>query len=223
MQKNEFEGTVSEINDEKNFGFIESLDFPKLFFFQPNISSNFQVGDRVVFEVRASKKYSGKQEGCFLRKVYKLPNYAKVVFGRSALLPGVKEKVLEVLPTLKLNVTEKEQEITTTFNEVVGKSYCVKTSSNDIVFFAKRGNKPGYTRFVEGREPEETRSLTLVFAMRNGYFVILAAFFGEGAQPEWWDKNSNENSESFWARHALIPHDAFKIDMDTRSATDPMK
>lgn len=91
------------------------------------------------------------------------------------------------------------------FPEVVGHTICVVTAENDRVLYAQRPGRTGLTRFVAGREPEPTDTLTVILK-RSGRntFTLITAFFGGASEPEPWDRHATAASVEFWRTHALI-------------------
>lgn len=107
------------------------------------------------------------------------------------------------------------------FHDKFGLSECVKTTSDDIIFYDQRTSRKGLSRFVLDRQPERTNLLTVIMAkkfdreLQQEVYVLITAFWGSPAEPEPWDENAFERdirgydkaksaSIEFWKNHALI-------------------
>lgn len=91
------------------------------------------------------------------------------------------------------------------FNYVLGNTICVVTYPDDQIIYAKRPNRLGFTRFVKNRKPEPCSSVVVVLKKQGGnYYMISTAYIGHLAEPEPWDTCATENSQAFWASHAII-------------------
>lgn len=92
------------------------------------------------------------------------------------------------------------------FGWMIGLSDCVTTEQHDVILFARRRNRIGLTRFVAGRDPQETSLLTVVLKRADGpqKYVLITAFIGGKAEPEPWDANATPDTFEFWKKHALI-------------------
>jgi hypothetical protein len=91
--------------------------------------------------------------------------------------------------------------------EQVGYSDCVKTNANDQIVYASRPGRPGPTRFVMGREPEPTDTVSAVLLRDDSddqTMILISAWTGNLAEPEPWDRNATPASANFWANHALV-------------------
>lgn len=107
------------------------------------------------------------------------------------------------------------------FSDQFGYSECVKTTSNDIIFYDQRQGRKGLSRFVLDRQPERTNLLTVIMAkkfdreLQQEVYVLITAFWGKPAEPEIWDEAAFERDPRgydtaksaaihFWNNHALI-------------------
>lgn len=97
---------------------------------------------------------------------------------------------------------------TITFNEDIGVSVCVPTTTDDEIVFAQRPHRNGLTRFVKNRQPIPTNELMVILKKSENAtestYVLITAFAGPQAEPEPWDTNATNDSRIFWASHALI-------------------
>lgn len=87
----------------------------------------------------------------------------------------------------------------------IGDSDLVKTSPNDAIVYAKRLNRPGYTRFVLDRKPEPTRFVTVILRLNpNGSYRLHSAWIGP-LVPSFPDTDkASAESKPFWQQHALV-------------------
>ena len=128
-------------------------------------------------------------------------------------------EVLAILPEALKKVDTKgrpfiEDEVS--FDHTIGKSFCVKTSENDEIVYARRRGRKGLSRFVLNREPEDTNKVSLVLkkirervsqgkdAREVNAYLLITAWIGERAEVEYYDPRATEKSLAFWNTHALI-------------------
>ncbi len=91
------------------------------------------------------------------------------------------------------------------FPSQIGLSECVKTGPSDIVGFARRPGRIGYTRFVAQRIPEPCSTLAVVLRKEDhgDRYLVMTAYPGFlGVEP--WDQKANDATRAFWAKHALV-------------------
>lgn len=86
----------------------------------------------------------------------------------------------------------------------VGRSICVPADASEDIVFARRPNRHGLTRFVRGKQPVPTSSVSVVARPREDWYELLTAWVGALAPPEPWDRNATAESAEFWSRHALV-------------------
>lgn len=97
----------------------------------------------------------------------------------------------------------------------IGFTTCVETGEKDDIVFAQRKNRRGLTRFVRGRSPIRSKSVTIVLKRESGEkYVLITGFVGCKPEPEPWDSRAFDSkpnpaaasarSRAFWARHALV-------------------
>ncbi len=101
------------------------------------------------------------------------------------------------------------------FDEEIGRSICVETTSDDVVVFAHRKNRPGLSRIVLNRQSEPCKSMFIVLKRIGEWsYLLITAFIGRRAQPEPFDEGAFQKaknpdrarieSRAFWLTHALI-------------------
>lgn len=98
----------------------------------------------------------------------------------------------------------------------VGKTNCVKTSTDDKILYARRivnGKALNrLSRFVKNRQTEDSSKVTVVLkeTKPSEEYVIITAYIGVQAAPEPGDYNEKPESSEFWKNHALI-YGAFEV------------
>jgi|GEM_PF-2081513 len=124
------------------------------------------------------------------------------------------EVVLRALACVKSNGRQFiEEEVQ--FPGEIGLTACVETGEDDNIVFAQRNNRRGLTRFVRGRSPIRSKSVTVVLKRESGEkYVLITGFVGCKPEPEPWDSRAFESkpnpaaasaqSRAFWAGHALV-------------------
>ena len=105
---------------------------------------------------------------------------------------------------------EKFIKKTIKFDHNIGKTHCVVTDENDLIYYKKRGKRKGQSRMVAKRETEDCDKLTIVLLRMGKNYKLLTTYVGGDAEPEVWNKKAfkDEGSEikaiEFWDNHALI-------------------
>ena len=92
---------------------------------------------------------------------------------------------------------------------VVGMCQCVETTEADTIYYAKRANRRWPSRFVKGRNPEPTSTVTVIGFVSGGRIRIISGWFGAPAPKEERDFSistieERQTSTAFWSCHALI-------------------
>ena len=92
------------------------------------------------------------------------------------------------------------------FGQPIGETICIATEPGDQIIYAKRPRRFGHSRFVLNRTAEQCSSLVIILkkAEDDDFYICITAFVGHKAEPEPWDRNATEQSETFWSTHALI-------------------
>lgn len=206
-------GSILSIKEEKRFGFIQREGNQSIFFHLSQCREKLAVGDRVIFSVRQSKIREGLNEAFSIRKVHPQPNGYNLVIGKFLrTVDDATPYLLEHVPLVTLSENKKEFIIERKYDHIIGKTLA-----------AKRFKRRGYSRFVEGRQPENSNAFTIVinYNEHHGFYEVSAAFFGPPTLPEPWDRRAKQESLVFWRQHALIPHPVFRFDYDTTKTFDP--
>ena len=158
--------------------------------------------DDMPFEHNSSPNQKESLESRFLGT---LRNGEKV-FDRPRSLLEDSPELRELLSTALWMVDPEGEEFIATevhFDQPIGKSECVETTPEDKIVYAKRIGKQGYSRFVVGREPEETQSVSLILKKIPEGYILISAYIGAKAPLEPWAAGADETSREFWKTHAL--------------------
>ena len=114
---------------------------------------------------------------------------------------------------------------TVDLGRVIGVDHLVKTDDHDHCVKMVRGNRPGATRFVLGREAEPTTKVTIVACIdrdpgeTQGLWCLVTLFEGEPGEREPWDSSlkteeAKAKAEAFWKNHALVPTEEEQENID---------
>lgn len=125
---------------------------------------------------------------------------------------------------------EARQAVEFAFQEPVGLNELVEVGPDDKVFYATRPNRSVPIPFVEGRELEPSRFITLYLKTvvpatpaegRPGCYELFSAFTGRNTPPLPNTEAGTKDPESipFWSQHALVPRQAY--DPATRTDVCP--
>ncbi|NDD30170.1 MAG: hypothetical protein EB084_18085 [Proteobacteria bacterium] len=93
---------------------------------------------------------------------------------------------------------------------VVGTRACVVTPPGADVYFARRGERFGYTRMVRGIAPEPCSTLVVVLERDGEIYRAVTAYVGTPSPREPWDASLSGDAEAlaqsvaFWSGHALV-------------------
>lgn len=90
------------------------------------------------------------------------------------------------------------------FDFSVGTASCVVTGPGDKIVFASREKRLWPSRFVLGRQGEQSSSLTLVFVASSGFYRLRNLFVGERPVAEPWENSSQGESKLYWESHAFL-------------------
>ena len=114
-----------------------------------------------------------------------------------------------------------EQEIE--FPNPVGKTGIVPTEFGDVIFYAKRSGKTGYSRFIEDVEPGNTNRVTVILLRKQEKpyeWTLLAAFYGSKAEKEPFGENPSKESKEYWKKHAMV-NTEYDYDAETVTYYEP--
>jgi len=147
MRHQLFEGIIKKIFEDKGYGFIESVDHPEgIFFLGSQLKGVLYEGDRVVYEVHPSRKNPNKSEARYVRQVFVTKNDIKVLEGiKTTIHSKAREVLYEILPETELDSSLEIIEYQTTLENHTGHQYCVETSEDDKIIYARRWKKAHIT------------------------------------------------------------------------------
>jgi cold shock CspA family protein len=200
---NDHSGVIKMIDIQKGFGFIYSdLDQKNYYFKLNSLHEIVKPNDIVAFVVKTNNRgvYADA-----IRKVY--TNKSGIKFIPRIKRTHIHDGVESYLPFVYEQITEFELEYFrrgVEFPSIVGLSDCVETDDQDIVFYAIREGRHGFTRFVINRESLPTKWITIVLRKLSSYYQIITCYFGEPAPCEPGDSYATEDSLEFWLSHALV-------------------
>jgi hypothetical protein len=117
------------------------------------------------------------------------------------------ERVMHELRLLPVGSTIKK---TVDLHRVIGQSHCVELNGDEEIFYAQRKGRRTLSKFVKGKEPIDSSSITFVLAKSTTQrYKILTAYIGYNSEREPDDPSiSNEEEfnqcKQFWNNHALV-------------------
>lgn len=138
------------------------------------------------------------------RELGRLASGEVVIDPGSRLAANMCELVAEALPTIRAHGQRLILQ-TCDLGRTIGLAPCVRTGPHDEITYAYEYGSPGATRFVKGRDPEASSSLSVVLIRRGeepGY-RLAKAYIGAQVEPEPWEDCATEGSAAFWAQHAI--------------------
>jgi hypothetical protein len=87
----------------------------------------------------------------------------------------------------------------------VGKSNLVKTGIDDIIVYAKRPNRNGWTAFVKDRQRTDCSSVVVILKrIAINELVLITSWIGKKSPHEPWDPKATKESLPFWRTHAIV-------------------
>lgn len=123
---------------------------------------------------------------------------------RSHLHEGVQPLLPEVLA--KIDAEGRGFFVATVdLGRIIGKQTRVSTTGKDVIVYAQRVGRQGFSRFVKNREPESCSQVTVILKKGDGgEYILISGWIGTRAEPEPWDQKRTEQSVPFWSQSALI-------------------
>ena len=131
----------------------------------------------------------------------------------------------------KITLPENDTFFRTTIDmgRVIGKDHLIETHTGDQIVYLQRGNRPGLSRMVLNRVPDNTQFVTAIFCVCReepgtpdelvGKWILVTLFEGKPGEREPFDRafaSADKDPETakalakawaFWATHALVPTD----------------
>jgi hypothetical protein len=198
-------GIITKLFTNKGFGFLQNQNGEELFFQTKSFVKDFCfVGDTVTYIQIPSKRYFKQYDAVNVTKAYlSADGYYVVNRPENHIHTGLESELSNLIAMISCN---RESFIVKQldFAYPVGKSNCIIIKDDDEIIYAIRKGRKGHTKFVKGRNPEPTNSITIVLKKTDSFYTIITAFHGAKAEVEPWDLNATQASLKFWNHHALI-------------------
>ncbi len=213
MDRRLYKGGIVSLNNERKFGYIESIDHPESIWFpMKSLENELKVGDEVVYETRVDRK--GEKVADRIRKLFYSSNKVPVILGiGSSLQTDIREKLYLLVPHLILESTRDNFVVEKKLEGHTGRQLCVKVDEKDKIIYAKPWKKNKYWKFVLERESIPSNILSIRFKKDHGFYIIVSAHYGPGTPAFPWDKNGDfSESIKFWEHHALVLDGSMKIE-----------
>lgn len=105
--------------------------------------------------------------------------------------------------------------------KIVGQTSCVETTDADEIVYAKRLQRDSYSRFVKGRELEDTEFVSAIFFKKDYGYLLWSAWCGRLVPTSPDSEGRMRTSEGFWDTHALV-YDPEIIQKDTERTDCPV-
>lgn len=186
-----------------SYGFIKSNYSRKPIYFKLKSCQNpVTLNEKVVFQLNNG---IGGLEAKSIRHIFTNNygiNFAPVV-NKHHIHLDLKQFLPLIIQEIN-SYSEQEIEIEKELDRIVGKTVCLKTSSNDKISYAIRKGKFGHSRFVHNREPIDCSVVFCALERTEYYYIIKTIYIGKKACREPWDEKATVNDLLFWRSHALI-------------------
>lgn len=114
--------------------------------------------------------------------------------------------IAEVLSLVSIEKTAPFYEIEVRLPHSAGLTNVVEVDEGSQIFFAKRVNRQGLSKFVKNKDPQKSNIVSLALKKRENQegYILITAFWGELGGPEPYDLRSTEQSRDFWHNHAFV-------------------
>jgi len=208
-----YKGGIDSLNDDDNYGYIESQDHPEsIWFSMKSLNDVVKVGDPVIYETRLNRK--GDKIAHRIRRLLYSSNRIPVIIGiGSSLQDSLRRKLYSVIPEIQLDIGREHIVMEKKLDGEYGPQLCVETDGQDKIIYAKPWKKNKYWKFVLERKPVLSDILSLRFKKDYGFYIIISAHYGPETPAFPWDKNGNlGESKKFWENHAIVLDGSLKID-----------
>lgn len=196
-------GKIATLPSLTERGTIKGLD-GKTYFYQADdcqypIAKGKLCGFQLYFNSK-SRNHPRKIQRAFLSKDRKFI----IDRPKSHLHQGITPQLLKVMCAQIICEKAKTIKMRVDFKKIIGKSNCVPISEKDEIIYAERVGRYGHSKFVLNREPEPTKSATIVLKKTLNYYKILTAYIGTPSELEPKDSRATAESIRFWENHALV-------------------
>lgn len=198
-------GKVSELFIEKQEGSVISLNNITYPFHFSAVREEISKGDLVAFVTQFSRgSYTARQMATAIQRAY-VSKDRRIIIDRkdSHLHQGVAPYLQQICAQIECD-KRKNIKAQVNFNQVIGQTVCVPTTTDDEIRYAIREGRNGYSRFVLNRTLLDTKSITIVLKKTNHFYKIITAYLGTKSQAEPWDKRADKKAIDFWRTHAFV-------------------
>ena len=133
------------------------------------------------------------KNGCIVHDRYNSHNHVAL----SLVIEGLRQ--IEMPNELDYNLFEID------FKRVIGKCNLVATGIDDLIVYAKRPNRAGFTAFVKGCDPVDCTTLVVILKrISPKELVLISSWIGKRTPHEPWDPKATKESLPFWRTHAIV-------------------
>ncbi|MDD3661982.1 MAG: hypothetical protein PHG63_02850 [Candidatus Dojkabacteria bacterium] len=123
------------------------------------------------------------------------------------LTPETKNIIEEALGRIVFPDNEQFHISTVKFDRVIGTCNVVKLRKGDVVFYARRRNRKGLSKFAKNRTGIKRKVLTVILLKpKSDICVLVTAFVGKPAAREPYDPRVTSDDLKYWKHHALVPN-----------------
>jgi len=194
-------GKVIELNEEQGRGLIRDEN-KKTYQFNTNDSRDtLKLGQIVAFQFRKPLTL----QAYHIQRIYLSKDKWRIIDRRkSHLHTGITSYLIKVACSKITCDKEKILRIQVNFKKEIGVTTCVPITEKDELVYAIREGRFGHSQFVLNREPEPTKSMTIVLRRRKNYYKILTAYIGKTSELEPKTRKATLKSIEFWKHHAMI-------------------
>ena len=133
------------------------------------------------------------KDDCFVHDRYNSHNHVPIALVKEAI------SQIEMPKELDYNLFEVDMK------RVIGKCTLVATGIDDVIVYAKRPNRKGFTAFVKGREPVDCSTVVVILKRISlKELVLITSWIGKRSPQEPWDPKATPESLPFWRTHAIV-------------------
>jgi hypothetical protein len=184
-------------------GYVKSfIDNNYYYFKTQSLYGNLQLWENVAFLIEDKPD---KQIATKIRRIYQ--NKKGIRFIQRVISSHIHRGVEPFLSQIFEQISDFDAETIEKdfpFPCIIGKSTCVSTNENDKIFYAKREDRSGHSRFVLNREPIDTNKVSVNLLKVPTHYLIISAYLGGKAEREPWDKRASSSALEFWKNHAFV-------------------
>ncbi len=149
--------------------------------------------------------------------------YVNLISSPAASTISHQPHILNLLKELALDtkISGAYPAVTIDMGRVVGNCQVVKTSSKDIILYARKARTTTYSRFVKTSKAAPTTHLSARLKKdANGDYELIDIWLGEPYPPVPGTAEETTDSRAFWDEHAFV-YNANAIEPRTLTKTCP--